>query len=212
MPKKTRTQTSAPKSARAGASSTPAGAGGPTPFRVADWILWLCLFCSGMTALVYEVLWTRMITNVIGGAPFAVATVLTIFMGGIGAGSFLAGRIVDRQGSAGALVRLYGWLEIVIAAFALVVPLAVIALKPAFGWIYQRLFEHFLLYNLLVFVGCFATLGIPALCMGATLPVLCRYQIRELRKAGRSAGLLYGLNTAGAALGALLGGVWLVPR
>jgi len=165
-----------------------------------------------MTALVYEVLWTRMITNVIGGAPFAVATVLTIFMGGIGAGSYLAGRIVDRQQSASALVRLYGWLEIVIAVFAFVVPLAVFVLKPVFGWIYQRLFDHFLLYNLLVFAGCFATLAIPALCMGATLPVLCRYQIRELRKAGRSAGLLYGLNTAGAALGALLGGVWLVPQ
>jgi len=165
-----------------------------------------------MTGLIYEVLWTRMITNVIGGAPFAVAIVLTIFMGGIGAGSYLAGRIVDRQESAGALIRLYGWLELVIAGFALVVPLVVMALKPAYGWIYERLFGHFLLYNLLVFVGCCVTLAVPALCMGATLPVLCRYQIRELRAAGRSAGLLYGLNTAGAAVGALLGGIWLVPR
>src|SRR5689334_8945254 len=135
MPKKTRTPSSAPKQAQAGASSTPARAGGRVPFPLADWVLWLCLFCSGMTALVYEVLWTRMITNVIGGAPFAVATVLTIFMGGMGAGSYLAGRIVDRQASPSALVRLYGLLELVIGAFALVVPLAVSVLKPAYGWI-----------------------------------------------------------------------------
>lgn len=168
----------------------------------ANRILWLCFFCSGMVALVYEVVWTRMITNVIGGAPFAVAIVLTIFMGGIGLGSHLAGRIVDRQESGGALVRLYAYLEFVIAGFAVVVPLAVLALKPVYGWIYQQLFDHFLIYNLLVFAGCCVTLAVPALCMGATLPVLCRYHIRELQKAGSSTGWLYGLNTAGAAVNA----------
>ena len=144
----------------------PVAASGHPPSKSADWILWLCFFGSGVTALIYEVLWTRMITNIIGGAPFAVAIVLTMFMGGIGAGSHLAGRIVDRQESASALVRLYGRLELVIAGFALLVPLAVMALKPAYGWIYQRLFDHFLLYNLLVFAGCCLTLAVPALCMG----------------------------------------------
>ena len=51
----------------------PVAASGHPPSKSADWILWLCFFGSGVTALIYEVLWTRMITNIIGGAPFAVA-------------------------------------------------------------------------------------------------------------------------------------------
>jgi MFS family permease len=212
MPWKNPIQQDTRNKGQSGLASTRTDAGRRPSPASADRILWLCFFASGMTGLVYEVLWTRIITNVIGGAPFAVAIVLTIFMGGIGAGSHLAGRIVDRQERASALVRLYGRLELVIAGCALLVPLAVIALKPAYGWIYQKLYDHFLLYNLLVFAACCVTLAIPSLCMGATLPVLCRYQIREWREAGRGAGLLYALNTAGAALGALLGGLWLVPR
>ena len=47
----------------------------------------LCFFLSGAAGLVYELLWIRMIDKVIGSAPFAVATVLTIFMGGLALGS-----------------------------------------------------------------------------------------------------------------------------
>ena len=57
----------------------------------------LTLFlCSGMTGLLYEVIWSRMIVKVIGAAPFAISIVLTVFMGGLGLGSYLAGRYVDR--------------------------------------------------------------------------------------------------------------------
>jgi hypothetical protein len=163
MSKKNRAQHSARSAVRPAVSSARMDAGGGARFASADWILWLCFFGSGMTALVYEVLWTRMITNVIGGAPFAVAIVLTIFMGGIGLGSHLAGRIVDQQESAGALVRLYGRLELLIAGFALIVPLAVMGLKPVYGWIYHRLFDHFLLYNLLVFARLTHRLHLPNL-------------------------------------------------
>jgi spermidine synthase len=53
-------------------------------------------FFSGMTGLIYEILWTRMLINVLGGAPFAVSIILTIFMGGLGLGSYLASRKIDR--------------------------------------------------------------------------------------------------------------------
>ena len=53
-----------------------------------------CFFLSGLTGLVYEILWTRMIVKVIGSAPFSVSIILTVFMGGVGLGSFLASRVV----------------------------------------------------------------------------------------------------------------------
>ena len=52
-----------------------------------------CFFISGFTGLIYEIIWTRMIVKVIGSAPFAISIVLTVFMGGLGLGSYLAERI-----------------------------------------------------------------------------------------------------------------------
>jgi len=52
----------------------------------------VCFFFSGLTGLIYEILWTRMIVKIIGGAPFAVSIILTVFMGGLGLGSYLAGQ------------------------------------------------------------------------------------------------------------------------
>ena len=59
-------------------------------------LLLVCFLLSGLTGLIYEILWTRMIVKVIGSAPFAVSIILTVFMGGLGLGSYLASRVIDR--------------------------------------------------------------------------------------------------------------------
>ncbi|MHC4433848.1 MAG: fused MFS/spermidine synthase, partial [Planctomycetota bacterium] len=170
----------------------------------------VCFFLSGLTGLIYEILWTRMIVKIIGSAPFAVSIILTIFMGGLGLGSYLAGRTVDRIKEPIRLVRVYGILELVIGAYGLIIPVLLMAFKPLFSILYNQLFSHFMLYNLLTFVGCAILLCIPVICMGATLPILCRFYVTKLSHLGTHAGRLYGLNTIGAALGALVCGFWLV--
>lgn len=85
----------------------------------------ICFFLSGLTGLIYEILWTRMLVKIIGGAPFAVSIVLTVFMAGLGIGSFFAGRLVDKIEKPGSLIKLYGLLELVIALFAILIPLAI---------------------------------------------------------------------------------------
>jgi spermidine synthase len=67
-----------------------------------------------------------------------------------------------------------------------------------------------MLYNVLTFIGCAAILLLPVICMGATLPILCRFYVTNLSYLGARAGRLYGLNTVGAATGALLCGFWLI--
>jgi len=170
----------------------------------------LCFFVSGLTGLTYELLWTRMITKIIGGAPFAVSIVLTVFMGGLGLGSYVASRTVDRVKEPMKLVRLYGLLELAIGGYCVVLPLLLMAFKPLYVVLYNRLFEHFMLYSFLTFVGCSLLLVAPVICMGATLPILCRFYVARLSHVGSHTGLLYGLNTIGAALGALLCGFWLI--
>ncbi len=167
-------------------------------------------FLSGLTGLIYEILWTRMIVEIIGGAPFAVSIILTIYMGGLGLGSYIAGRTIDRIAEPMKLVRIYGLLELAIGAYALVIPVLLIAFKPLYAVIYNRLFSYFILYNILTFIGCAILLCIPVICMGATLPILCRFYVTRLSHLGSHAGKLYGINTIGAATGALLCGFWLI--
>src|SRR5215471_5285765 len=86
-----------------------------------------CFFLSGASGLILELLWTRMLTLVFGSTTLAVSTVLTAFMGGLGLGSYLAGRLADRLRDP---VRAYALAEAAIGVYALLVP-AVIGLYPA---------------------------------------------------------------------------------
>jgi len=169
-----------------------------------------CFFLSGFSGLVYEILWTRMMVKLIGSAPFAVSIILSIFMGGLGLGSYLAGNIVDRFKQPLALVKLYGLLELAVGIYALLIPLMLPAFEPLQSAIYSGLYGRFIVYHLATFVISAMILGLPVVCMGATLPILCRFYVANLTHLGTHAGRLYGLNTLGAALGSLSCGFWLI--
>lgn len=167
-------------------------------------------FLSGLSGLIYEVLWTRMIVKIIGSAPFAVSIVLTVFMGGLALGSYIASRTIDRVTEPLRLVRFYGILELVIGGYAILLPSLLFLFELFYRNIYDRLFEYFLIYNFTTFVGCSLLLIIPTTCMGATLPVLSRFFITSMDRVSTHVGKLYGVNTIGAAAGALLSGFWLI--
>ena len=153
-----------------------------------------------------------MIVKIIGGAPFAVSIVVAVFMGGLGLGSYLAGRFIDRITDSMRLVLIYGILEIVIAAYCMALPILLTAFQPIYAILYNRLFSHFMLYSFMTFLGCSLLLIVPAICMGATLPVLCRFYVKKLNHIGHRAGRLFGINTIGAAAGALICGFLLIDR
>ena len=95
--------------------------------RSARWTFFLCYSASGAAALLYEVTWTRVFTFELGHTVAAASTVLAAVMGGLAAGAWLAGRFpppADRR------LHTYAALEIVIALLALVIPIALYALRP----------------------------------------------------------------------------------
>ena len=151
-----------------------------------------------------------MIVKVIGSAPFAVSIILTVFMGGLGLGSYLASRVIDRIEAPQKLLRIYAFLELAIGGYGIVLPGLILTFKPLYSVLYNQLFNHFLFYNFLILLGCLILLLVPVTCMGATLPVLCRFYIAQLGHLGTRVGRLYALNTIGAALGSLLCGFWLI--
>src|SRR5882724_10942853 len=119
---------------------------------------------SGAAALVYEVTWTRLLTLQLGHTVAAASTVLAAFMGGLAVGAWLAGR------RAVTTLRAYAVLEIVVAASALLLPLALAASVPALAWAYAdgTAPAQFAIVRVAISLG---LLGLPAAAMGATFPI-----------------------------------------
>jgi spermidine synthase len=86
-----------------------------------------CFFLSGASGLVFEAVWTRELTLVFGSTALAMSTVLSVFMGGLALGSWLAGRFADRIADR---LRAYALAEAGVGLYALAVPL-VLAGYPA---------------------------------------------------------------------------------
>lgn len=171
----------------------------------------LVLFlCSGMTGLLYEVIWSRMIVKVIGAAPFAVSIVLTVFMSGLGLGSYLAGKYIDRIKQSSQLIQLYGIMEIGIGIYALFLGGMIQASQPIFSYIYNQSSQHLLVFNAVILIGAFILFIIPVTLMGATLPILIRFYVANLGHLGARVGRLYAINTIGAAFGSILSGFLLI--
>lgn len=166
--------------------------------------------CSGASALIYEVLWTRALTNFFGASLYAVATVLTSFMGGLALGSWLIGKRAD---SVRRPLVVYGVLEVLIALAAFLFPFALKATEPIVRSIYVTGGEGtFFLFSLVRFLLTFTLLLVPTTLMGATLPLLSKAVARERERIGRDVGVLYAINTAGACLGVFLAGFVLIEK
>ena len=112
-----------------------------------------------------------MLGLVFGHTVFAVTTVLTAFMAGLGLGSWAFGRLADRLRRP---LRLYGLLEIGVGGFCLLVPLLLPMVERVYLGLARSVSLSFLTFSLAQFVLVLALLLPPTTLMGATLPVLSR--------------------------------------
>ncbi|MCA9484433.1 MAG: fused MFS/spermidine synthase [Nitrospina sp.] len=174
------------------------------PFRIAAFFLF---FVSGATGLVYEVVWTRQFTLVLGNTHYSVATVLTTFMAGLALGSFLGGRWIDRGGHP---LRVYAFLEAGIGLYCLAIPFLIDLALPLFQSIYTHFQNSWVEASFFRFLVCACILIVPTTLMGATLPVLGKFVSRDAEGIGQDVGTLYGLNTLGAVAGAYVSAYWLM--
>jgi spermidine synthase len=173
----------------------------------AVWAILLCFFASGVSGLVYQVVWVRELVLVFGATTFAVSTVLTAFMGGLALGSYYFGR---RSETVERPLRLYGLIEIGIGLYGLAVPLIFAALPGVYHYFWRWQLSFFAL-SIVRFVFAVLVLIVPTALMGATLPVLSSFYARDIGRIGLRVGSLYALNTFGAVLGAAATGFVLIP-
>jgi spermidine synthase len=169
----------------------------------------LLFFISGALALVYEVVWARMMMHVFGSTAIAVGTVLAAFMSGMAIGSWFIGRFADKSQNC---LRLYAWLEIGIALSAFVSHLLLDRIGPAHLAIYDFVGSSAVIFAFVRFLLAFFLVMAPTVLMGATLPVLTRFLVHRQTTVGSRLSTLYATNTIGAVTGVLLTGFFLIGR
>ncbi|MFG0318995.1 MAG: fused MFS/spermidine synthase [Planctomycetota bacterium JB042] len=165
-------------------------------------MLLLLAFVSGAVALVYEVVFFRSLGLLFGVAVYAVTAVVCAFLGGLGLGAAVGGRLLARRSP---LVT-YAALEIGVALFGYVAP-----------FLFRRLTDAVVpppgeRPSFVTFGLSFLVLLVPTTLMGATFPVLGRAVAAGGRDTARRVGWLYGVNTFGAVAGALLAAWVFLPR
>jgi spermidine synthase len=168
----------------------------------------LCFIFSGATGLIYEILWARMLGLVFGATTLAVSTVLVAFMGGLALGSALAGRLSARIERP---LRTYGWMEVGVALYALLVPFMFRWVDNLYALIWQQFHPGFFAFSVWRFVLSCLILLVPTTLMGATLPVLSAALLHSSRHNAKSVTRLYACNLAGAIFGTLVAGFVLLP-
>ena len=168
-----------------------------------------CIVAGGAAGLVYQLVWARMLGVFLGATAAAHGVVLASFMAGLALGNATFGRWIDRRPALA--LPLYAVLEALVGLYGLLSP----ALYRASGGWFEALTasappdSSLFLPKLLLAAG-FVIL--PTMAMGGTLPALCRFVIRRIDDVGGEVARLYVLNTLGAVLGVVVGGLWLVPK
>ena len=170
----------------------------------------ILFFLSGATALVYELLWVRLLYQSFGSTIQSVTTVVAAYMGGLGLGAWWLGRRADQHPRPAAL---YGRLEILIGLFGLVSPLVLGLAQLGYIAIAQGLPAGSGVSVALRFGLAGIVLLVPTTLMGGTLPVLTRaFTAADRGRLRPSLGRLYGLNTLGACIGTALTGFILIEH
>jgi spermidine synthase len=170
----------------------------------AAWPVFQAVFlASGFAALLYQMIWQRLLTLFGGADVYSVTLIVSAFMAGLGLGSMAGGHVADRLSLRARLLAFAGS-ELAIAAFGF-----------ASVWIlYDELYARLGPVDLPGWATAailFAVLLWPTFFMGMSLPLLSRALAETTAGASRRIASLYGWNTVGAAAGSLLS-VWVVLR
>jgi predicted membrane-bound spermidine synthase len=170
-------------------------------------VILLLFFFSGVTALIYEVIWSDYLTLLFGSTIQAQTVVLAVFMGGLALGNNFFGRFADRIRRP---LIIYGCLEMAIGVYAFLFSYIYRLANDLFIPVGSNLLDHrggLLLLNGVISV--LLLLG-PTILMGGTLPILAGWLQKSAPDAGRRAARFYSINTLGAVCGAWLAGFLLV--
>jgi spermidine synthase len=175
-----------------------------SPAILHRWIAFAVFFLSGFAALLYQVIWQRMLVFFSGADVYSVTLIVTAFMAGLGVGNLAGGYLSDR------LSKRLNLVMFVVAELAIML-FGILSKGFFYDFLYRRHADlgqsGFLQWAILFF-----SLLWPTFFMGVSLPFLAKALIRDVSDAAPTIGRLYGTNALGAAGGALITTWVLLPR
>lgn len=163
-----------------------------SPQRWESLLVSALFFCSGMPALIYQVVWQRVLFLIYGVNAESVAVVVSAFMLGLGLGSLAGGWLSSRYSRRG--IFFFGLAELGIAGFGLC---SIHIFHWAAAYTAGANLFSVVIFSLLLLL-------IPTMLMGATLPLLVGHLVRSSGRVGLSVSRLYFVNTFGSAVACFL--------
>ncbi|MDG6881215.1 spermidine synthase [Phocoenobacter uteri] len=167
--------------------------------RSSHFILKVVFFLSGFSALIYQIIWQRMLFTAFGVDLESITIIISVFMAGLGIGAYFGGRIADillfRLGVSSLLV-FFAITKVGIGSFGILSPFLIEFIQQTF--LYSST-------STIAFVN-FLLLLFPTFLMGSTLPLLTTYLQQFINNIGENIGWLYFTNTLGAAFACFMTG------
>lgn len=164
------------------------------------------IFLSGAAGLIYQVAWQKYLSRLLGSDSIATAIILAAFLGGLSLGYFLCGKL---SGKITNHFKAYAIVEGIICLWCLFFPMI-------FEWVYSATQSwSFSLPFWMLTEGFFCSIllmGIPTICMGSTIPFLTQALSRNIGESSHVHARIYAINTAGACIGTLAAGFFLIPE
>src|SRR3989442_323951 len=171
------------------------------------WVFLLLFFGSGATALIYEVVWSKYLSQMFGSTIQAQTVVLAVFMGGLALGNRLFGGRADALAQP---LRAYRFIEVAIGLYAFFFSSFYTLADGIFVSVGSRILEQRGWLLALKGVLSVGLLVVPTLLMGGTLPLLAAWLQKCSLEAGRRSARLYSVNSLGAVGGAGRAGFYLL--
>lgn len=165
-------------------------------------LLYLAVFLSGMSVMGVEMAASRLLAPYFGTSLFVWTSLIGIIMVALTAGYWLGGRLADRRPEA----RVFYTVQAIGGALVVAIP---IVADPVLSWTLEGTQVGIMAGS---FLGVALLFAVPVGILGMSSPFAIRLVSEDREHAGRAAGSIYALSTAGSILGTFLPGFVLIPH
>ncbi len=172
-------------------------------------IVFLIAGVSGVTAMIYEIVWLRLLIPILSSSTYSFTIILTIFILGITIGSYVVYRKGNRIKNS--------YQALALCQFGIVIT-TLISMPfydrlPYYIWstIGEPSTVSYSYYNFIQLLYVSFLILPPTLFMGASLPIASKLYVKDIKHTGKSVGNIFAINTLGTVIGSLTAGLFLIP-
>lgn len=166
---------------------------------------------SGLSAMIYEIVWLRLLIPILSSSTYSFSVILAVFISGITIGSYIVYRIIDRIKNP---YRFLGYCQMGIV-ITILLSMPFYERLPYYIWSAigdpATSSASYSFYIFIQFFFVFLLIITPTIFMGMTLPIASRLCVTEVKNTGKVIGKVFAINTLGTVIGSLAAGLFLIP-